>query len=82
MDAKNTFFAFVETATTPYHCAKAGVDLLRDAGFTVLDAAEQWQLAPGGKYAVVFQDLYLFAFTVGSFASTVILYKTSELKVT
>lgn len=66
MDVKREFFDFVETATTPYHSVKAGVDLLRGAGFTVLDAAEDWQLAPGGKYAVVFQDLYLFAFTVGS----------------
>ena len=59
MDAKNAFFDFVETATTPYHCTKAGVELLREAGFTVLDAAEDWQIVPGGKYAVVFQDLYI-----------------------
>ena len=66
MDARNAFFTFVESATTPYHCAKAGVELLRAQGFTLLDSAADWEIKAGGKYVTVFQDLYLFAFTVGS----------------
>ena len=66
MDTKQSFFEFVQAATTPYHCARAGVELLQAAGFTLLESASDWEIKAGGKYAVVFQDLYLFAFTVGS----------------
>ena len=65
MEKRKAFFDFVETAVTPYHCVAEGKRLLEAEGFTALDAAEQWQLRAGGKYVVSFQDLCLFAFTVG-----------------
>ena len=65
MDHLRPFFDFVEASPTPYHCVKNAAALLDGAGFTALSPEGEWELWPGGKYYTVFQELCLFAFTVG-----------------
>lgn len=46
------FLQFVHTSPTAFHAAETVAKMLREKGFTALNEASRWTLAPGGKYYV------------------------------
>ncbi len=57
---------FIDASPSPWHAVATAVARLQQAGFTLLDEREPWQLKPGGHYAVVRGGSSLIAFVVGS----------------
>ncbi len=58
--------AFVDAAPSPYHAVAAMTGLLDGAGFTPLDEAQRWTLAPGDRRYVVRDGSSVAAFVVGA----------------
>ena len=56
---------FIAASPTPYHCAAEAARQLALAGFTPLDEADRWALAPGGAY-YLHKGGALVAFEVGT----------------
>ena len=59
----------IHKSTSPYHTVAASRDLLLANGFAELSLAEDWTLAPDGKYFVTCFDSSLFAFRTGKAGS-------------
>lgn len=57
--------AFIQSAPTPFHAVQAMSQALQGAGYTLLNEADRWALAKGGKYFVTRNDSSLIAFKVG-----------------
>ena len=45
--------AFLDASPTPFHAVAEMVSMLKEAGFTLLDESADWDIQPGGRYAVV-----------------------------
>ncbi len=56
---------FLQRAPTPFHAVAVMREQLLAAGFTELDEADAWQLAPRGKYFVTRNQSSLIAFRCG-----------------
>jgi aspartyl aminopeptidase len=56
---------FVDASPSPWHAVAEGIRLLDAAGFTPLDEADRWRLAPGGRHYVVRGGGSIIAFVVG-----------------
>lgn len=56
---------FISQATSPYHTVKAGMAILKEAGFRELRWNEPWQLESGQGYYISLYDSSLIAFTIG-----------------
>lgn len=59
------FFSFLNQSLSPAHAVAVCQQYLARQGFTPLEAAQPWQLQPGGRYYLPFYDTSLIAFTVG-----------------
>ncbi len=59
--------AFIDASPTPYHAVRETARRLDAAGFSRLDEAAPWRLAPGGSHYVVRGGGSLVAFLVGEF---------------
>ena len=53
IDFNEGLLAFLDASPTPFHAVTEMLSILQDAGFTVLDEAADWDIQPGGRYAVV-----------------------------
>lgn len=60
------FFSFLNRSLSPAHAVAVSREYLAAHGFTALEAAQPWQLQPGGRYYMSFYDTSLIAFTVGA----------------
>jgi aspartyl aminopeptidase len=58
--------AFLQASPTPFHAVASLAALLARHGFSELDEAEAWTLAPGGRYFVCRNGSTLIAFVHGS----------------
>ena len=56
---------FIQSSPSPFHTVETAGKMLEDAGFTELDMASVWSLAPGGRYFVRVYGSTLLAFAVG-----------------
>lgn len=59
------FREYMRKAVTPYHSVRAGIELLKEAGFSELSMTSPFSLEKGGKYYIKPYETMLFAFTVG-----------------
>lgn len=57
--------AYIDASPSPWHAVATTAKRLQAAGFTPLDEAERWQLAPGGRYFVSRGGSSVIAFVVG-----------------
>lgn len=57
---------FIDASPSPWHAVQTLSQRLLAAGFSALDEAERWRLAPGGRYFVVRGGASLIAFVPGS----------------
>lgn len=57
---------FLDESPVNFLAAQTITRLLDDAGFSRLDPADAWELAPGGKHYVVKNGSAVFAFVVGN----------------
>ncbi|MBQ2651352.1 MAG: hypothetical protein IJF79_06940 [Clostridia bacterium] len=60
-----SFKAFMQASTTPFHAVVNASAILEEAGFKKLNVTEKWSLEKGGRYYVVSNDSYLCAFQIG-----------------
>lgn len=58
--------AFIDSSPTPFHAVRTLRTGLEAAGFTALNEAECWRLAPRGAYYVTRNDSSLIAFRLGA----------------
>lgn len=58
----NTFFHFIEQATSPYHVVQTSAYFLKENGFLELDFTTNWSLAPNTAYYTKPYGTTLFAF--------------------
>lgn len=65
MYSDSKFKEFVEKSVTPFHCMLYSEKILKEKGFCELKSGVRWKLERGGKYYWIFNDSYLFAFSVG-----------------
>jgi aspartyl aminopeptidase len=56
---------FIDASPSPWHAVQTLSQRLEAAGFSRLDEAERWSLAPGGSYYVVRGGASLIAFRLG-----------------
>jgi len=56
---------FIDASPSPWHAVQTLSQRLETAGFSRLDEAERWSLAPGGSYYVVRGGASLIAFRLG-----------------
>ena len=56
---------FIDASPSPWHAVQTLSRRLSAAGFSLLDEAERWALAPGGRYFVVRGGASLIAFALG-----------------
>lgn len=56
---------FIHASPTPFHATAQLKTMLENAGFTVLDESERWQLESGGRYLVTRNDSSIIAFALG-----------------
>ncbi len=56
---------FIDRSPTPFHAAREAASRLEFNGFTALDEADAWSLAPGDKRYVIRGGSTLLAFVVG-----------------
>ena len=56
---------FIDASPSPWHATQSLSDKLAAAGYTQLDEAERWALAPGGRYYVLRGGASLIAFSLG-----------------
>jgi aspartyl aminopeptidase len=56
---------FIDASPSPWHAVQTLSQRLEAAGFSRLDEAERWALAPGGSYFVVRGGASLIAFRLG-----------------
>ncbi len=59
---------FIDASPSPWHAVQTLSQRLEAAGFSCLDEAERWSLAPGGSYYVVRGGASLIAFRLGQAA--------------
>lgn len=59
---------FLDASPVNFAAVSQCISRLEDAGFTFLDAEDDWNLRPGGKYYVVKNDSALIAFVMPSAA--------------
>lgn len=57
---------FIDQSPSPWHAVASAEARLLAQGYTRLDEAERWQLAPGGRYYVVRGGAAMIAFVLGS----------------
>lgn len=57
---------FIDASPSPWHAVETAARRLEGAGFTRLDEAERWQLAPGGRYFVGRGGASIAAFVLGT----------------
>lgn len=58
--------AFLDASPSPFHAVSSMVAILKEAGFSALDEADDWQLEPGSKHYIVRNGSSIVAFIVGS----------------
>ena len=58
--------SFLDSSPCNFFAVKTAAEHLEEAGFTRLDAKEQWSLKRGGKYYITKNDSAIFAFIVGT----------------
>lgn len=56
---------YLDDSPTPFHAVAAAVRLLEAHGYTALDEADAWRLAPGARYYVTRNASSLIAFALG-----------------
>ncbi len=61
---------FLNESPVNFLAAETIIKMLDAEGFSPLDAADRWDLTPGGKYYVVKNGSAVFAFVVGSGSAT------------
>lgn len=59
---------FIDASPSPWHATQSLSDKLAAAGYTQLDEAERWVLAPSGRYYVLRGGASLIAFSLGTAA--------------
>ncbi|MDF1561965.1 MAG: M18 family aminopeptidase [Deltaproteobacteria bacterium] len=58
--------SFIDASPSPFHATAEALRRCEAAGFTHLDEAEAWKLAPGGAYVITRGDGALLALRVGT----------------
>jgi len=66
LDFANDLLDFIHQSPSTFHVVANIKDILISKGFSELELAERWQIAPGGKYFVTRNDSAIIAFVVGS----------------
>jgi len=64
-EAAEQLIKTINKCVSPFHVVKHSMEVLKDAGFCLLDLNEQWKLKQGGKYYINIYDSSIVAFTVG-----------------
>lgn len=65
-EAARDLCSFIDRSPTPYHATAEAARRLAEAGFTKLEEAEVWALAPGDRRYVIRGGSTIVAFIVGS----------------
>lgn len=65
-DNLQSLLSFLDASPTPFHAVGESTRRLRAAGFTELNEADVWSLAPGGRHFVTRNGTSLIAFICGS----------------
>lgn len=67
-DNVQSLLSFLDASPTPFHAVNEASQRLRSAGFSELNEADVWNLAPGGRHFVTRNGTSLIAFINGNVA--------------
>jgi aspartyl aminopeptidase len=65
-DNLQSLLSFLDASPTPFHAVAESTRRLRAAGFSELNEADAWELAPGGRHFVTRNGTSLIAFICGT----------------